>query len=169
MHYRSLTGSPEQIGRVDMRAQIIARYTEIPRLLLRVQGGSRVLLRDYAVQQQLGRTSFDFTLGADGLVRPAPASNEYIGPNGMSLRPPGKMFEKILDSFREDALVFRLPQGTKLPPYFVLLHERSDHFSLQTAEAVTPTVLNQRMTAFLKQFPRSTVGEYNSHLIMQKY
>lgn len=144
-----------------MAAQIIARHSEVPQLLLRAQQGLRVRLRKYAAGRGLRRETFyDVKLGEDGLVHPSPVSKESTGPNGIYLFPPGGDFQEMLDYFRKEPVIFRLKQGTKLPPYFVLLHDHVDMFSLQTLEPVSPTVLNKRMTAFLGQFPRMTVKEY---------
>lgn len=57
---------------------LIGRYTGVvPTRLCRVQSGTKVNLRDYAVQQRLGRSSYDLRT-ADGVFKPA-NRDEFIG------------------------------------------------------------------------------------------
>ncbi|KAF0852195.1 conserved uncharacterized mitochondrial protein [Andalucia godoyi] len=144
-----------------MGRSIIGRFNVVPQLLLRMQSGKAVRLRDFAAQQKLGRTSFDVKLQDDGLVHPIPPSTtEFVRPNGMSLRPPGGNFQETLETFQKPPIIFRLVEGTPLPAHFTLLHEHTDHFSLQTTEPVSITELNKRMTVFLSQFQIITTQDY---------
>ena len=47
-----------------------------------------VVLREKEAQLKRNSRSFDYTLAADGKIHPA-VGNEFMGPNGMTLRPNG--------------------------------------------------------------------------------
>jgi hypothetical protein len=55
----------------------------------------------------------------------------------MSLRPSTEKMHAILKEFRAPPRVYHLPNGLELPKHFVIFHEHSDHYSLQTTEPVT--------------------------------
>ena len=94
-----------------------------------------VRLREWAKQKELGRASYDLKVHADGLVHPM-TGDKFVRPNGMSLRPAGSLvLAEVLANFRGDCVTI-IPAETRLPPELVLLHEHSDHYSLQTAEPV---------------------------------
>jgi hypothetical protein len=129
-----------------------------PVTLFRIQGGASVRLRLEAAQRAAGRSSFDISAHEGGaVVRPrAPAGageeERFLGPNGMSMRPKGAALAMIVAPFRAArALVFEVPAGTSLPPELCVLHEHSDHFSVQPAREMAPAQLNAALTAFLAQ------------------
>ncbi|KAE8189224.1 hypothetical protein CF336_g5829 [Tilletia laevis] len=131
-------------------APLIGRYTDsFPVELFRVNGGDRIFLRDYHKQRSLGRNGFDITLGEDQLVHPRPGA-DYSGRNGLSMRPLNPVLTENVERFNSpSARIFRLPEGTSLEGSgLVLLHEHTDHYSLQTTESVTLEELNQRLTDF---------------------
>ena len=86
---------------------LLGRYTAAfpPLDLFRFAG--RVQLRERGAQAALKRTSFDYTLGADGLVHPATTAH-FIGPNGCSLRPAGPTLYELVAHRRGDARVVRV-------------------------------------------------------------
>ena len=47
------------------------------------------------------------------------------------------------------ACVPKLSAGLVIPPELVLIHERGDHWSMQTAVPCKPSVLNSRLTSLL--------------------
>eukprot|EP01137_Pigoraptor_chileana_P020208 Opistho-2@82274 len=141
-----------------MATPLLGRFTKFPCELFRIGAKRGVVLRDFAKQEALGRAAFDFHFEKDGLIHPRPGS-EFLGPNGMSLRPGGPNLGNILSSFRGD-VIYAIPAGTFLPPHFVLLHEHTDHYSLQTTEPVTLKEINKRMTDFVEQFPVITRKQY---------
>ncbi len=53
------------------------------------------------------------------------------GPNGMSLRPDGPTMRRTLEAFKGTPIIFSFLVGLQLPKGLVLLHEHTDHFSLQ--------------------------------------
>ena len=155
---------------------LLGRYNKTPMVLYRVQNGEKVILREHSEQMKLKRTSFDLKLGADGLVHPALGPN-FIGPNGASLRPAGFVFGEIVANFRGPRMrIIEIPSGVDLPKELMLLHEHSDHYSLQTSEKRTlrgmhyespllvptspRTELNAILTAFMKPFPVLTKEAY---------
>ncbi|KAG5638123.1 hypothetical protein H0H81_001726 [Sphagnurus paluster] len=129
---------------------LIARYTEkVPVDLARVQSGRNVKLRDYETQVKLKRFSYDLKL-QDGKVLPAEGDN-FIGPNGCSLREPlSPTFQEVVRNFRGTNIIISvIPEGTPLPPTLTILHEHSDHFSLQCTKPMTLDELNNELTKFI--------------------
>ncbi|KAF9074566.1 hypothetical protein BDP27DRAFT_1316456 [Rhodocollybia butyracea] len=134
---------------------LIARYTdEVPVDLARVQSGINVNLRDYAKQKEMGRISYDLKT-VDGKVLPADGPN-FIGPNGCSLREPlSPTFQEVVRNFRgANIRIYVIPEGTKLPESLVILHEHSDHFSIQCTKPMTLDALNQELTEFINDHGR---------------
>lgn len=127
------------------------RFTSLPLTLYRIQGKLPVKLRDFDTQKALGRSSFDLKRH-NGLVLPM-EGDVFHTPNGMSLRPASQAMDQILEGFKDDVQVYRLHAGLPLPKHFVLFHEHSDHYSLQTAEPVSLEDFNERLTKFLEQHP----------------
>ncbi|KAF5120365.1 hypothetical protein E5D57_013719 [Metarhizium anisopliae] len=65
--------------------------------------------------------------------------NFAVAPNGASMRP-NSPYQQSLVSWRfrgSDMIVYSVPKGTGLPDDLVLVHERSDHYSLQPAVPMT--------------------------------
>ena len=90
---------------------LLGRYNHVPVDLARVQSGTNVRLRDYEQQKALKRFSYDLKL-KDSLVIPAEGDN-FIGPNGCSLRPPlSPTFQEVVRNFRgSNILVYVLAEG----------------------------------------------------------
>jgi hypothetical protein len=138
-----------------MKKILLGRFTEkTPTTLLRIQTGMKVKLRPFK------QGSYDFVPREDGLIHPAPLDDFFMGPNGMSLRPPGTNFTDILEHYSKSSKIFVIPENTVLEEYFVLLHEHGDHYSLQTSVACTPKVLNERMTEFLSKMEIISKNDY---------
>jgi hypothetical protein len=66
----------------------------------------------------------------------------------------------ILKGFRGDPKVYTIRCGLELPPHFILYHEHSDHYSLQTREPIPLEELDQRMTQFLKSLPSQNRDQF---------
>ena len=130
--------------------RLLGRYASAfpPVDLFRFAGQAK--LRERGAQTALGRASFDYVKGADGLVHPA--NGEYfIGPNGCSLRPAGPVLYELVAHRPGNTRLVLIPAGTPMPAGFVVLHEHTDHFSLQTAVPCTPQDLDKRLNAFFKR------------------
>ncbi|KDR80316.1 hypothetical protein GALMADRAFT_242683 [Galerina marginata CBS 339.88] len=135
---------------------LIARYTDkVPVDLARVQSGRNVKLRDYETQVKLKRFSYDLKL-VDGKVLPAEGPN-FIGPNGCSLREPlSPTFQEVVRNFRGTNIIISvIPEGTPLPPTLAILHEHSDHFSMQCTQPMTMDELNNELTEFITDNART--------------
>lgn len=134
---------------------LLGRFTgATPVTLFRVQGASRVKLRPGTLAAlREGGKPFDVEVAADGTVAPRDvAERTFLGPNGMSMRPSGITMGMLVGVFRaKHARVYEVPAGTPIPPELVLLHEHSDHYSLQPAEPMLLPALEARLTAFLTQ------------------
>lgn len=131
-----------------MSGKLLGRFAVFPCDLFRVQAGRSVSLRDREKQTALGRFSYDLELH-EGKVLPA-VGGDFIGPNGMSMRPPTKYFFEIAAGFHGNPFIFKIPEGTSLPDTLTLLHEHTDHYSLQTAVPCSLSELNVRLSSFLK-------------------
>ena len=83
-----------------------------------------------------------------------------IGPNGLSLRPMGINLWDIVSNYNGKITVVRIPKNTPIPEELVLLHEHSDHYSMQTAIPCSPSELNKRLAEFLAPFEKLTVPEF---------
>ncbi|GJN87387.1 hypothetical protein Rhopal_000336-T1 [Rhodotorula paludigena] len=128
---------------------MLGKHTVFPFEIFRVNAGHKVNLRDHDEQAAKGRSSYDLYKNADGLVEPIEGSM-FEKPNGCSMRPDGPMAQEIIRNFPgRNTVVWRVPEGTPIPPSLVLYHEHSDHYSLQTTEPVKLPELNRRITAFL--------------------
>ena len=130
---------------------LLGRFTSTtpPFALFRLQSGPRVQLRLEATARVAGRTSFEIS-AHDGAVHARDtAETRFLGPNGMSMRPLGAALAMIVAPFRGKCLVHEVPANTPLPPELVVLHEHSDHYSVQPAVTMTPSALNAALTAWL--------------------
>lgn len=142
--------------------QLVRKFKTLPITLYRIQARRTVNLREYETQMAKGRASYDLKLH-NGLVHPA-EGDEWIGPNGMSLRPATDTMVGILENWRGDPTIFRLSEGLRLPESLIVLHERDDHWSLQTTEPVTLAELNERMTQLLDEAPTQTRQQFMEQL-----
>ena len=144
--------------------RLLGRFSGVlPVTLFRIQGGASVRLRLEAAQKAAGRTSFDISThaheGGPAVVlprAPPPAGSaeaeRFLGPNGMSMRPKGTALAMIVAPFRAPrTLVVEVSAGARIPPELCVLHEHSDHYSVQPAVRMSPAALNAALTAFLAQ------------------
>lgn len=138
---------------------IVRRFQKLPITLYRIQPKLPVNLRDYDSQMSRGRTSYDLKIHQDGNVHPA-EGDVWIGPNGMSLRPGNETMLNIIKQWRGETMVYRMSEGMELPKQLVVLHERDDHYSMQTTEPVPLETLNDRITEFLKTLPCQTKEQF---------
>jgi len=135
------------------------RYTQLPLTLYRIQPRLPVALRDYQTQMAKGRTSFDLKLDDKGFVQPV-TGTRFTTPNGMSLRPSSDTMIQILKGFRGEPKIYHLACGMELPAGFVVYHEHSDHYSLQTSEPILFESFNERLTKFLESLPVQTREQF---------
>ena len=141
---------------------MVTRFVQLPRTLYRIQPKLQVSLRSFEAQQAKKRTSYDLKLH-DGLVLPA-QGDTFIGPNGMSLRPMGPKMVEILKGFKGNPRVYALLEGMTLPEGLIVLHEHSDHYSMQTTKPITLDELNEKMTQLLSTVTSVTRDEFLAQL-----
>lgn len=146
-----------------MSSLIKGKFKKFPITLYRLQQSKEVKLRDLTSQSSKGRRSYDFVINDDGLIYPSTTEN-FIGPNGMSLRPIGKSLANISKSLKY-SYVYEIPEGTEIPDDLILLHEYLDHYSLQTSVKCTPLDLNYRLNSFIMKQKSLTKEEYTKILI----
>ncbi|PLW07854.1 hypothetical protein PCANC_24720 [Puccinia coronata f. sp. avenae] len=159
-YYATSPARPAGTRKASTPRALLGRYPDtFPIELARVQSGRTVNLRDYESQVKLKRLSFDLKTH-DGKVLPAMGEN-FLGPNGCSLREPfSPTFQEVVRNFRgTNILVYVIPEGTPVPKTLTLLHEHSDHFSLQCAEPMTLPELNKEITDFLVKSARAITKE----------
>ncbi|KAG6122916.1 hypothetical protein E4U13_000873 [Claviceps humidiphila] len=118
------------------RPNLIAVFRKFPKEIHRVNNGPSVTLRAWSPY----RRSYNIVTKQHGLVE-AKALNPstYVAPNGASMGP-NSVYQQSLVSWRfrgSDVIVYSVPKGTSLPDDLVLVHERTDHYSLQPAEQMT--------------------------------
>ena len=58
----------------------------------------QVVTREKKAQQAKGLHSYDYTATSQGTIEPAPLSDVFIGPNGLSLRPAGRAMYELVTS-----------------------------------------------------------------------
>ncbi|MCJ1257297.1 hypothetical protein MMC24_005122 [Lignoscripta atroalba] len=133
---------------------MIRSYKTVPKELFRINNGRLVRLRPWTAQRQ----RCDIFLTETGTVKPKaldPASykrGNFLAPNGASLRPNSPYQHHLVKMFQGgDALIYAVPKGTALPEDLILVHERSDHWSLQPAKEIAIDELNEKITAFLEE------------------
>jgi hypothetical protein len=144
------------------QAPLIAVYKDkTPVKLFRIATGKgkKINLRERSAQVAKGSPSFDFTIQSDGLIHPM-TGPDFMGPNGMSLRPNGMSQYEILAGMRGEVSVTEIPEGVPIPEGLVLLHEHTDHFSMQSTVACTPRELNNKLTKFVEQYERYPKSEW---------
>jgi hypothetical protein len=139
--------------------KIIGSYSSFPETLFRIETESQVRLREQNIQLARKSRSYDYTIGKNGLVNPV-VGDLYIGPNGMSLRPAEINNWDIISSYEGDFQIVVIPKSTSIPLELVLLHERGDHYSLQTSVPCRIDELNSRITKFLRPMQRISREEY---------
>ncbi|KAK7460966.1 hypothetical protein VKT23_008894 [Stygiomarasmius scandens] len=130
---------------------LLGRYTTIPYELFRINASEKVILRDYEDQMKKGRASYDLVTQPDGLVHPKPGDT-FEGPNGASVRPNGATMQEVVRNFRgRNTTIYRILPGRKLPDDLILLHEHSDHHSIQCRVPMKLSQLNKKITEFCQQ------------------
>ena len=110
------------------------RYSIVPLTLYRCQSYKMPKLRERSIQFSRGITSFDFKLGDNSLYNPA-EGDIYLGPNGLSLRPLGVNLAELVGSFK-GGYIYEIPKDTIVPDGLILIHERTDHYSLQPKQSI---------------------------------
>jgi hypothetical protein len=146
-----------------MPSGVVKRFKTLPLTLFRLQNRLPVRLREKANQLAVGRSSYDLIQRDDGLIHPATGTT-FTGPNGMSLRPASESMWRIANNYPGTATVYRLQEGLELPSGLVVLHERTDQYSLQTDEPIALETLNERLTNLLVQCPTQTLEQFIAQL-----
>ncbi len=134
------------------------RYSILPVTLYRFQSDKLPKLREKSFQKKMGKLSFDFTLGTNGLYNPA-IGNKYPGPNGLSLRPIGGNLAEFLEYAYPTTIIYELPKDLVVPSSLVMIHEHNDHYSLQTKESVEPEKFCNEVMNFFEKQKRITVEQ----------
>ena len=140
----------------------LTRFRQLPLTLYRIQPRLQVSLRDFDTQMAKKRESYDLKLH-NGLVLPM-TGDTFHTPNGMSLRPNSDTMVRILNQFRGDVNVYSILQGTILPDDLVVIHEHTDHYSMQTTVPVSLPDLNAKMTELLSKCMCVTREEFLARL-----
>lgn len=75
-----------------------------------------------------------------------------MGPNGCSLRPPlSPNQQEVVRNFGgRNVTIYLVKEGTPLPPTLQILHEHSDHYSMQCTKPMTLDELNEELTKFFE-------------------
>ncbi|POR34327.1 Uncharacterized protein TPAR_05471, partial [Tolypocladium paradoxum] len=151
---------------------LIATFRSFPKELFRVNNGPHVSIRPWSPKRRI----YDI-LVKNGRVQPKSLDpSTYRAPNGASMRPNSPYQQHLASELfhGSDVLVYAVPkgmwpshsdavngageamseeidrslQGTRLPDDLLLVHERTDHYSLQPARDMTLDDLNDKATSF---------------------
>lgn len=82
----------------------------------------------------------------------------------MSLRPAGEKMVSILKEFKGSPRVYRMHEGLTLPDPLVVFHEHTDHYSLQTSQALSLDEFHSVLTKFLESLPSTTKEQFFDQL-----
>ncbi|MCJ1340505.1 hypothetical protein MMC09_005801 [Bachmanniomyces sp. S44760] len=120
----------------------------MPKELFRVNNGRLIKLREWTVNCE---GSFDLRTEA-GKVKPKALSpTSYSAPNGASMRPNSDFQQRLVSGFKgAKVVVYAVAAGTPLPDDLILVHEHTDHYSLQPAKEMSLPDLNGKITTFLE-------------------
>ncbi|KAI0467839.1 hypothetical protein F4859DRAFT_517707 [Xylaria cf. heliscus] len=133
-------------------AGLITVFKRFPKELFRVNNGRHVKVR----VQQPGRHVYDILAQNDQVEPKALNPQVYVGPNGASMRP-NSPYQQLLVSSRfrgPDVVVYAIAKGTQIPDDLLLIHERSDHYSLQPGVSMSVDDLNSKITDFMWKVAR---------------
>ncbi|KAK0463147.1 uncharacterized protein EV420DRAFT_1158643 [Desarmillaria tabescens] len=156
IRFKSSSARPENSS---FYKPLLGRYDYLPCELFRINASKKIILRDYNKQIESGRISYDLRTHEDGLVHPKPGPM-FEGPNGASVRPNGAFLQELVRTFRgKNTVIYRLPEGTKLPSDLVCLHEHTDHHSIQCAVPMTLRELNAKVTEFCHKYGEAMTKE----------
>ncbi|OAA35513.1 hypothetical protein NOR_07898 [Metarhizium rileyi] len=129
-------------------SNLIGVFKTLPKELFRVNNGHAVKLRPWSPT----RHSFDVHVDNSLVQAKALNPHTYRAPNGASLRP-NTPYQQLLvkNLFKgHNVQVYAIPRGTRLPDRLLLVHERTDHYSLQPAQDMRLEELNEEVTRFLQ-------------------
>jgi len=129
----------------------LTRFREFPCDLFRIDTFKKIKLREYARQTKAGKKSFDFVL-KDGLIHPA-EGEFFKRPNGLSLRPGGYTLGHIVAHYKKKIGLILIPKGVVVPEGLVLIHEHTDHYSLQTTTSCSEDEMNAKLNHFFDNTP----------------
>ncbi|KAG9252688.1 uncharacterized protein F5Z01DRAFT_222722 [Emericellopsis atlantica] len=129
-------------------SKFINSFKHVPLLLFRLNSGKSIKLREYSARRS---RSFDVLSEAGTVKAKALTPSTYEAPNGASMRPLGEFQTALVENFKgSNVTVYAVPEGTQLPDDLILVHEHTDHYSLQPAVDMPLSELNEKITAFLR-------------------
>ncbi|KAI0972089.1 hypothetical protein F4678DRAFT_68024 [Xylaria arbuscula] len=137
--------------------RLLGVFRIFPKELFRVNNGRYVNVR----AQQPGRHIYDI-VAQNGRVEPKALNPQtYVAPNGASLRPNSPYQQSLVSSrFRgSDVIIYGIAKETQLPEDLLLVHERSDHYSLQPGVSMSTEELNSKITEFMWKSARMYTRE----------
>ncbi|KAM0272830.1 hypothetical protein ACHAQH_008589 [Verticillium albo-atrum] len=77
----------------------------------------------------------------------------YLAPNGASMRPLSEFQTKLVKEFKwSNVVVYAIPEGSPLPDDLIMVHEDTDHYSLQPAVEMPLKDLDKKITRFLEAY-----------------
>ncbi|PNY23832.1 Uncharacterized protein TCAP_06225 [Tolypocladium capitatum] len=139
-------------------SSLVAVFRRFPKDLFRVNNGLQVQLREWSPKRRV----FDIKV-SDRWVKPLALDPlSYQAPNGASMRPNSPYQQQLVSRLFKgrDVIVYSIPAGTHLPEHLLLVHERSDHYSLQPAKAMRL----QGNSVDSKTTPSLTATDLNEHI-----
>ncbi|KAL2173072.1 uncharacterized protein P884DRAFT_273585 [Thermothelomyces heterothallicus CBS 202.75] len=129
-------------------SSFMSQFGHFPTKLFRLSATSKTKLRDYTLKKS---ASYDI-LTAQGIAQPI-ASVTYERPNGASMKPLSAGWFQLVQKFKgSKVVVFEIPE---VPEDLILIHEHSDHYSLQPRVSMPLDDLNKKIDAFLKKHAKA--------------
>ncbi|KAF2760178.1 hypothetical protein EJ05DRAFT_274469 [Pseudovirgaria hyperparasitica] len=124
-----------------MAPSLINVFRTVPKELFRVNYGLAIRLREWSLQRQ---RSYDILTDSGRVKAKALDPHNYKPPNGASMRPMGFYQKKLVAQLRgESGVIYCIPAD------LILVHEHTDHYSLQAATEMSLEQLNTKITSFL--------------------
>ncbi|PMD61573.1 uncharacterized protein K444DRAFT_587759 [Hyaloscypha bicolor E] len=137
--------------RTPRAAGFIASFKVTPLEIFRVNKGPSIFLREWAAFPPQRFTIFDLHTYEGKVLPKALNKATYQLPNGASMRPNGRYQQALVRRLAgRDWIVYSIPKDTPLPEELILVHEHTDHYSMQPAIEMSLEDLNQQVTQFLQ-------------------
>jgi hypothetical protein len=140
----------------------LTRFDYVPTTLYRIHGTGLIKLRSYEkriAEGMQGEFSFDFH-EKNGMVSPM-VGEFFTKPNGMSLRPKCDRQKELVRNYAGDKMnIFVLPVGMKIPSDLILLHEHTDHYSMQVRVPMSVNDFNKELNTMLRNLKILSKSEF---------
>lgn len=140
----------------------LTRFETIPETLYRIHNSGNIKLRSFERRIAAGmQGEFSYDLHEkDGMVWPV-TEDVFTEPNGMSLRPKCDLQrQQVMNHGGSKLKIFVLPAGMEVPSKLILVHEHTDHYSMQVRIPMTFEEFNKELNLMLKGLKTLSKDEF---------